>query len=91
MTSSHRNQNLIRIVSAEVTCIVEDKKAEAIYRALKPDMSKISRDVKVELRLNGAAIHFEVSSADLGTIKAFLGSYLKLIGAASSTINAVSI
>ena len=91
MTSSHRNQNLIRIVSAEVTCIVEEKKAEAIYRALRPDILEIGRDVRIKLRLKGEEIHFEVSSADLGTIKAFLTSYLKMVGAASSTINAVSI
>ena len=91
MTSSHRNQNLIRIVSAEVTCIVEEKKAEAIYRALRPDILEIGRDVRIKLRLKDEEIHFEVSSADLGTIKAFLTSYLKMVGAASSTINAVSI
>ncbi len=91
MTSSHPNQNLIRIVSAEVTCIVEEKKAEAIYRAIRPDMSETGRDVKVDLRLKGDTIHFHISSADLGTIKAFLASYLKMIGAASSSIDAVSV
>jgi len=90
MSSNHRSQNLVRIVSAEVTCIVEDKKADAIYRALKPDMSEIGRDVKVDLRLKGDAIHFKISSADLGTVKAFVTSYLKLIGAVSSSIEAVS-
>ena len=91
MSSNHRSHNLVRIVSADVTCIVEDKKAEAIYRALRPDLSQIGRDVKVDLRLKGDTIHFHISSADLGTIKAFLASYLKMIGAASSSIDAVSV
>jgi len=91
MSSNHRSHNLVRIVSAEVTCIVEDKKAEAIYRAIRPDMSETGRDVKVDLRLKGDTIRYSISSADLGTIKAFLASYLKMIGAASSSIEAVSV
>ncbi len=91
MTSNHHSQNLVRVVSAEVICIVDDKEAKAIYSALRPDMYRKGQDVKIKLVLKGEEIHFEVSSADLGIIKAFLTSYLKLIGAASSTIKAVSI
>ncbi len=91
MSSNHRSHNLVRNVSAEVTCIVEDKKAEAIYRAIRPDMSEVRRAVKVDLKLNGDTIHFQIASDDLGTIKAFVASYLKMIGAASSSIDAVSV
>lgn len=91
MSSNHRSHNLVRIVSAEVTCIVEDKKADAIYRAIRPDMSELGRDVKINLRLNADTISFQIVSDDLGTIKAFLSSYLKMIGAASSSIDAVSV
>ena len=47
--------------------------------------------VKVDLRLKGGTSHLKIASADLGTIKAFLASYLKMIGAASSSIDAVSV
>lgn len=90
MTSSPHSQNLVRTVSAEVTCIVESKKAEAIYRALRPDIYKVGLGVKIELRYKGEEIHFEISSDNIGPIKAFLTSFLKMISAASSTINAVS-
>jgi len=77
-------------IKATISITASKEEASAIYKALLPDAgSERRRRAAVKLEHESDHLTIEVTTEDLSSARAVIGSYLRLIRAASSTIEKI--
>lgn len=70
---------------------LDREKAEILQRAIMPEIKDIpSRRVSADLRIEGSKLILSISAADLVALRAALNSFLRFIGSALETLEAIS-
>ena len=88
MQEGHTTSNLH--IKATISITASKEEASAIYKALLPEAgSERKRRAAVKLRHEDDYLTIEVTAQDLSAARAVIGSYLRLIRAASSTIEKI--
>ena len=78
-------------IKANINVTASKEEASAIYKALLPEAgSERKRRAAVKLTQEEGQLTIEVAAEDLSSARAIIGSYLRLIKAASSTIEKIS-
>jgi len=88
LPEAHTTSNLR--IKAQIIITALKEEAAAIYSAILPDASierKHRGDIK--LKLEDKSLTIEVETKDLSSARALIGSYLRLMKAAYSTIHEV--
>jgi tRNA threonylcarbamoyladenosine modification (KEOPS) complex Pcc1 subunit len=88
LPEEHTTSNLR--VKATINIAASKEEASAIYKALLPETgSERKRRAAVKLEHKDDHLTIEVTTEDLSSARAVIGSYLRLIKAASSTIEKI--
>lgn len=77
-------------IKANINITASKEEASAIYKALLPEVSSEGRRrAAVKLEQKDEYLTIEVATEDLSSARAVIGSYLRLIKAASSAIEKI--
>jgi len=88
LPEEHTTSNLH--IKATINITTSKEAAAAIYKALLPEAgSERKRRAAVKLEHKDDQLTIEVTTKDLSSARAVIGSYLRLIKAASSTIDRI--
>jgi len=84
-----KGSSLLRSINAEVWTRIDMAHAQALYKSLKPEMVKSSKIGKVRLTLSKDGLLLTINAKETAKMRAGISSYLRLIKAATETLNAV--
>jgi len=84
-----KGSSLLRGIKAEVLTRVDMRRAQVLYKSLKPEMVKSSKIGKLRLTLSKEGLLLTISAKEASKMRAGISSYLRLIKAAIETLNMV--
>ncbi len=88
LPEEHTISNINIAATIQITSVKEE--TSAIYKALLPEAGVESRRrASINLKHEDRCLTIEISAQDLSTLRALVGSYLRLVKAASTVIEKV--